>query len=222
MQTRWEACLFLILFMLTPGAMADGVHSQKPQLEFQTNIGSFIVELYPDRAPKTVANFMQYVQSGFYTGTMFHRIIDRFMVQGGGFAADFQEKSTYNPIENEANNGLKNEPGTLAMARAFEPNSARSQFFINLSDNKFLNFYKPDPAYFGYCVFGKVIRGMTIVEKMAKIPTRSVGKFDNVPVENVVIEKVSTLDTPVEPEQPVRAVPTPPSSKPALKGKKRG
>ncbi|HEY8119527.1 MAG TPA: peptidylprolyl isomerase [Methylophilaceae bacterium] len=208
----------LLLALCSPPVLAEGM--KNPQIEFQTNQGSFVVELYPDKAPKTVANFMQYVSNGFYMGTLFHRTIKRFMIQGGGLTPEMQEKSTFSSVPNESNNGLKNEPGTLAMARAFEPDSATSQFFINIADNKFLNYYKPDPHYIGYCVFGKVIRGMQVVERISEVPTRTVKAFSDVPVEPVVIEKVAVLETPVEAEAlselPIK------SSKPASKGKKRG
>lgn len=197
-----------------------------PQVEFQTNQGSFVVELYPEQAPKTVANFMQYVNNGFYAGTIFHRTINRFMIQGGGYTPELQEKSTLTPISNESNNGLKNEPGTLAMARASDPNSATSQFFINLADNKFLNYYKPDAHYIGYCVFGRVIRGMAVAEKIGQQPTGSVKRLANVPLQPVIIEKVAELETPIAAadfEKPSIEKPTKTnSSKTAPKGKKRG
>ncbi len=188
---------FLCLSMLFAGVNAQASDTSPQQLEIQTNHGSFIIELYPDKAPKTVANFIQYVTSDFYAGTTFHRTVDRFMIQGGGLTADMREKSTFSPIENESNNGLKNEYGAIAMARAFNPNSATSQFFINLADNKFLNFHKPEAAYIGYCVFGKVIKGIDVVERIGKSPTKVVGAHLNVPVEPVVIEKVALLDQPI-------------------------
>lgn len=188
---------FLCLSMLFAGMNAQANDTTPQQLEIQTNHGSFIIELYPAKAPKTVANFIQYVTSDFYAGTTFHRTVDRFMIQGGGLTADMREKSTFSPIENESNNGLKNEYGSIAMARAFNPNSATSQFFINLADNKFLNFHKPEAAYIGYCVFGKVIKGIDVVERIGKSPTKVVGAHLNVPVEPVVIEKVALLDQPI-------------------------
>ena len=118
--------------------------ANNPQVMIKTNLGEMIVELYPQKAPKTVENFLRYVQDGFYNGTIFHRVINDFMIQGGGFTPAFEQKTTFAPIPNEANNGLKNEPGTLAMARGYDPNSATAQFFINLDDNKHLNFYKPE------------------------------------------------------------------------------
>ncbi len=195
--TRTLLVPFLCLSMLFAGMNAQANDTTPQQLEVQTNHGSFIIELYPAKAPKTVANFIQYVTSDFYAGTTFHRTVDRFMIQGGGLTADMSEKSTFSPIENESNNGLKNEYGAIAMARAFNPNSATSQFFINLSDNKFLNFHKPEAAYIGYCVFGKVIKGIDVVERIGKSPTKVVGAHLNVPVEPVVIEKVALLAQPI-------------------------
>lgn len=195
--TRALLVPFLCLSMLFAGMNVQANDTTPQQLEIQTNHGSFIIELYPAKAPKTVANFIQYVTSDFYAGTTFHRTVDRFMIQGGGLTADMREKSTFSPIENESNNGLKNEYGAIAMARAFNPNSATSQFFINLADNKFLNFHKPEAAYIGYCVFGKVIKGIDVVERIGKSPTKVVGAHLNVPVEPVVIEKVALLDQPI-------------------------
>ena len=215
---RSKFLLFLFLLIASASAFAAN-----PQVEFRTNKGSFVVELYPAKAPKTVANFLQYVESGFYPGTVFHRTVDRFVIQGGGFTPDMQQKLTMAPVINESNNGLKNEPGTLAMARAFDPNSGTSQFFINLNDNKFLNYYRPDPHYIGYCVFGKVVRGMDIVESIGKTPTHTAGQFTDVPLEPIVIENASLLARPVETagdSKPSTASES--SKKPAAKGKKRG
>jgi len=212
--------LFFLLFLLA----SVSAYAANPQVEFQTSDGSFVVELYPDKAPQTVANFLQYVNSGFYPGTVFHRTIDRFMIQGGGFTADLKEKLTLPPVVNESNNGLKNEPGTLAMSRAFDPNSGTSQFFINLNDNKFLNYYRPDPHYIGYCVFGKVIRGMDVVERIGHTPTHTAGSYTDVPVQPIVIEKVGVLATPIDTageSKPTKAE-SDSSTKPTAKGKKRG
>ena len=215
---RSKFLLFLFLLIASASAFAAN-----PQVEFRTNKGSFVVELYPDKAPKTVANFLQYVESNFYPGTVFHRTIDRFVIQGGGFTPDMQQKLTMAPVINESNNGLKNEPGTLAMARAFDPNSGTSQFFINLNDNKFLNYYRPDPHYIGYCVFGKVVRGMDIVESIGKTPTHTAGQFTDVPLEPIVIENASLLASPVETAGDSKPSTASESSKtPAAKGKKRG
>lgn len=198
MRTMLRALsLPLLLLAMLSSPISQAADLNPPQLEIRTNHGNIIIELYPDKAPKTVANFIQYVTSDYYTGTTFHRTVDRFMVQGGGLTADMREKSTFSPIENESNNGLKNEYGSIAMARAFAPNSATSQFFINLADNKFLNFHKPEAAYIGYCVFGKVIKGIDVVERIGKSPTKVVGAHLNVPIEPVVIEQVALLDQPL-------------------------
>jgi peptidyl-prolyl cis-trans isomerase A (cyclophilin A)/peptidyl-prolyl cis-trans isomerase B (cyclophilin B) len=164
------------------------------QVEMKTNVGNVIFELYPDKAPQTVHNFMEYVKTGFYKGTVFHRVINKFVVQGGGLTPELQPKPTLAPINNEAANGLTNERGTLAMARAYDPNSATAQFFVNLDSNKFLNHYKPEPDYYGYCVFGKVIKGMDVMDKIAARPTGAAGPFQSdVPLEPIIIEDVSLL-----------------------------
>ena len=163
-----------------------------PVVEIKTNQGTITAELYQDKAPKTVANFLQYVQDGFYSGTIFHRVIDGFMIQGGGFDSSMNQKAPRAPIENEAANGLKNEPGTLAMARTGEPHSASSQFFINLVKNTSLDY--PGHDGWGYAVFGKVTSGMDIVNKIAKVNTRNVGFHQNVPAEPVIIESVRIIE----------------------------
>jgi peptidyl-prolyl cis-trans isomerase A (cyclophilin A) len=176
---------FIALLLLASSAWAAN-----PQVTFETNRGNFVVELYPDKAPKTVANFMQYVNSGFYKNTLFHRVISRFMIQGGGFSTDMIEKDTKAPIVNEANNGLLNEPGTLAMARTSDPNSATSQFFINLENNQFLNYQGDYPDLMGYCVFGRVLKGMDVVREIASTPTGFVGPYSDVPKSPIVIEQI--------------------------------
>jgi peptidyl-prolyl cis-trans isomerase B (cyclophilin B) len=153
----------------------------------KTNYGDIKLELFADAAPKTVANFLEYVKSGFYNGTLFHRVIDNFMIQGGGFDQNFKQKATRTPIENEADNGLSNEIGTIAMARTMDPHSATAQFFINVANNDFLDFRAPTPSHFGYCVFGKVTEGMEVVDKIAKVKTGRRGMHADVPEENVVI-----------------------------------
>jgi peptidyl-prolyl cis-trans isomerase B (cyclophilin B) len=152
-----------------------------------TNHGNIKLELYADKAPKTVENFLAYVNSGHYNGTIFHRVIDGFMIQGGGFEPGMKEKPTNEPIENEAKNGLKNEPYTLAMARRPDPHSASAQFFINIKNNSFLDY--PGQDGWGYCVFGKVVEGMDVVDKIRAVKTTRTGMFSDVPVDNVVIEK---------------------------------
>jgi len=164
-----------------------------PRVELKTNRGTIVLELYPDKAPKTVANFLQYVKEGQYTGTVFHRVIDGFMIQGGGFDKDLRQKPTRAPVENEAGNGLKNEVGTIAMARTPDPHSASAQFFINLKNNDFLNFREPTPQGYGYTVFGKVVAGMDVVEKIAKLPTGNAGPHQNVPRDPVIIESATIL-----------------------------
>ena len=151
-----------------------------------TSKGEIRIELYPDKAPDTVKNFLQYVDDKFYDGTIFHRVINGFMIQGGGFTADMNQKSTRAPVKNEAANGLKNKRGTIAMARTPNPHSATAQFFINVVDNDFLDFTSPDPRGFGYCVFGKVISGMEAVDAIKAVRTAA----QDVPVETVTIVDV--------------------------------
>lgn len=170
--------------------LCSSAWAANPQVIFETNRGNFVVELYPDKAPKTVANFMQYVNSGFYKNTLFHRVISRFMIQGGGFTTAMVEKDTKAPIVNEAHNGLLNEPGTLAMARTSDPNSATSQFFINLENNQFLNHQGDYPDMMGYCVFGRVLKGMDVVREIASTPTGVVGPYSDVPKSPIVIEEI--------------------------------
>ena len=169
-----------------------GALAANPMVELKTNQGEIVVEVFADKAPKSAENFVQYVKDGFYDGTVFHRVIDGFMVQGGGFDADLKQKSTRAPIENEAKNGLKNERGTLAMARTADPHSASAQFFINLVPNTFLDY--PSRDGWGYAVFGKVVKGMDVVDKIAKVQTANRGFHQNVPVEAVVIESASVLE----------------------------
>ncbi len=169
-----------------------------PQVEFQTSQGNFTVELYPEKAPKTVANFLQYVKDGFYENTIFHRVIDRFMIQGGGFGRDLIEKPTRAPIVNEASSELPNQPGTIAMARTMDPNSATSQFFINLVDNVTLNHQGPEPELIGYCVFGKVTKGFEVVRKIGVAPTGDVGGFSNVPIRPIIIKQVKLIAEPAQ------------------------
>lgn len=164
-------------------------------VEIQTNQGTFKAELYADKAPKTVENFLKYTKDGFYNGTIFHRVIDGFMIQGGGFTEKMEEKPTREPIENEAGNGLKNTVGTLAMARKPSPNSATAQFFVNLVDNAFLNHTSDSPQGFGYAVFGKVTSGLDVVQKIAKVKTGNAGIFEDVPKEPVVIQSVKLISS---------------------------
>lgn len=156
---------------------------------FKTNHGDFTLTLFEDKAPKTVENFLNYVREGFYDNTIFHRIIDGFMIQGGGFTPDMDQKETNAPVKNEANNGVSNEKGTVAMARTNDPHSATAQFFINVKDNDFLNFSSESVNGWGYCVFGKVSEGMDVIEKIKNVKTGSHGFHQDVPVEPVIIEK---------------------------------
>jgi peptidyl-prolyl cis-trans isomerase B (cyclophilin B) len=156
-----------------------------------TNHGNIKLDLYADKAPKTVENFLNYVKSGHYDGTIFHRVIDGFMIQGGGFEPGMKQKATNPPIENEAKNGLKNEPYTVAMARTSDPHSASAQFFINVKNNAFLDY--PGQDGWGYCVFGKVVEGQDVVDKIRTVKTTRSGMFADVPAENVVIEKAEVV-----------------------------
>jgi peptidyl-prolyl cis-trans isomerase B (cyclophilin B) len=158
-------------------------------VELHTNHGVIKLELDAEKAPKTVENFLSYVKNGHYDNTVFHRVIDGFMIQGGGFEPGMNQKPTAAPINNEANNGLKNDNGTVAMARTNDPHSATAQFFINVKDNDFLNHSSPTPQGWGYTVFGKVVEGMDVVEKIKKVRTGSKGFHQDVPVDDVVIEK---------------------------------
>jgi peptidyl-prolyl cis-trans isomerase B (cyclophilin B) len=160
-------------------------------VKLHTNFGEITLELNTEKAPITTANFLQYVDNGFYNGTIFHRVIDGFMIQGGGFDATMQQKETADEIKNEADNGLSNDKYTIAMARTSAPHSASSQFFINVADNAFLNHTAPTGSGWGYCVFGKVIAGMDVVDKIKKAATASRNGHQDVPVENVVIERAT-------------------------------
>ncbi len=164
-----------------------------PQVLLKTSMGDIIIELYRDKAPVTVKNFLRYVEEGKYDGTIFHRVIDGFMIQGGGMTPDMHERQTYAPIKNEAGNGLKNEKGTIAMARTQVVDSATSQFFINLKDNDFLDHRDDSPRGFGYAVFGKVIKGMDVVENIGHVKTGAKGFHRDVPIEPVIIEKATIL-----------------------------
>lgn len=169
---------------------AEAFAQDAPRVKFVTTAGAFVVEVYPDKAPKTVENFLQYVKSKHYDGTIFHRVIDNFMVQAGGFDAKFWEKPTRPPVALEANNGLKNDNGTIAMARTSDPNSATAQFFINVKDNPRLN--APSPDGYGYTVFGKVISGADVIEKIKATPTGAGGPFrSDVPKTTILINSAT-------------------------------
>ena len=166
-----------------------------PQVEMKTSLGVIVIELDAEKAPATVENFLQYVKDRHYDGTVFHRVIPGFMIQGGGFDADFKQKATRKPVKNEAANGLKNDVGTIAMARTGDPHSATAQFFINVADNASLNFRFPTPEGYGYTVFGKVTKGMDVVQRIAKVPTGpGPAPHRDVPVKPVVIESARLLD----------------------------
>ncbi|MBO4300257.1 MAG: peptidyl-prolyl cis-trans isomerase [Desulfovibrio sp.] len=165
--------------------------ADNPTVLLETTSGDILLELFADKAPKTVANFLQYVDDGFYANTIFHRVIPGFMIQGGGLGVRMEEKPTREPVPNEADNGLKNVRGSVAMARTPDPHSASAQFFINLVDNDFLDHTSPTPDGWGYCVFGQVTEGMDVVDKIAKVKTRTVGTHENVPADMVLITDAS-------------------------------
>jgi peptidyl-prolyl cis-trans isomerase A (cyclophilin A)/peptidyl-prolyl cis-trans isomerase B (cyclophilin B) len=179
-----------------PAAVATPAPAANPKVLLHTSMGDITVELYPDKAPKTVENFLQYVKEGFYDGTVFHRVINNFMIQGGGWTKDLVRKRTHAPIRNESNNGLSNLRGTIAMARTADPNSAAAEFFINVVDDKRLDYIADanGPVSWGYCVFGKVIDGMDTVDKIKAVETGPQGPFQgDVPKTPIVIEKASVV-----------------------------
>lgn len=189
---RWLLCALMLL--LTPLLKADNtMPNDQPKVKLETSLGNIILQLDKEKAPLTTENFLQYVKDGFYDGTLFHRVIPGFMAQGGGFSADFTQKQTRAPIPNEADNGLKNRRGTVAMARTADPHSATAQFFINYADNAFLDYKNSTPQGWGYAVFGQVVEGMEVVDEMAKIPTGSSGMHQNVPKTDIVIEKAALI-----------------------------
>jgi len=181
---RYLAAVFLAVFSLS--AYAEG-GTAMPQVKLETSQGDIVIELNDEKAPNTVANFISYVEDGFYNGTVFHRVIKDFMIQGGGFTEDFVQKSPKAPIKNEANNGLSNSRGSLAMARTGDPHSATAQFFINTVDNEFLNFRGEQGAAWGYAVFGEVVEGMDVVDTIRAVSTGNKSGHQDVPTENIVI-----------------------------------
>ncbi len=185
----------LQILMLSVLLWSAQAFAANPTVEMKTNVGTVRIELYADKAPKSAANFLQYVKDGFYNGLVFHRVIDGFMIQGGGHYPDLREKKGDRPaIENEAGNGLKNEIGTVAMARTSNPQSATAQFFINVANNAFLDFREPTPAGYGYAVFGRVIKGMDVVMRIARMPTGRGGPFPkDVPQQPVIIESITLI-----------------------------
>ena len=173
-----------------------GVWAADPLVEMKTGMGTVVIELYPDKAPLTVNNFLQYVKDRHYDGTVFHRVIPGFMIQGGGFGPDFSEKPARKPVRNEAANGLRNETGTIAMARTPNPHSATAQFFINVANNESLNFRFPTQEGYGYCVFGKVVKGMDVVSRIVKVQTGpGPESHQNVPVKPVLIGQARVVET---------------------------
>jgi peptidyl-prolyl cis-trans isomerase A (cyclophilin A) len=182
---------FRHLFMLSAAAVVPSAMAADPQVDVRTNLGTLRLELYPAKAPKTVENFLQYVRDGHYNGTIFHRVIPGFMVQGGGMTPNMGQKATRAPIPIESKNGLRNDVGTLAMARTSDPNSATAQFFINVNRNDFLNY--PGQDGHGYTVFGKVVDGMDVVNKIVAVPTGNQGMHQNVPRTPVVIESMTLV-----------------------------
>ena len=168
--------------------------ADNPTVLLETSSGDILLELFAAEAPETVKNFLQYVDDGFYTNTLFHRVIPGFMIQGGGMTMKMEDKPTRAPIANEAANGLANDRGTVAMARTSDPHSATAQFFINVADNDFLNHSAPTPSGFGYCVFGKVIEGMNTVDKILKVKTKTVGGHSDVPADMVLITGASRFE----------------------------
>ncbi len=181
-----------LLLTLLLGLCVTTASAMNPHVIIETNKGNIELVLYPEKAPKTVENFLQYVQDGFYNGTIVHRVIEKFMLQGGGFTPQFERKPTRPPVINEADNGLKNHRGTIAMARTADPHSATAQFFINVVDNAFLDFKSRAPHEFGYCVFGKVVKGMDTVDKIRTVKTGATGPFrSDVPLAPVVIKSIT-------------------------------
>lgn len=186
--------VLLLACALLAAPQAIRAQGPDPVVKLETSMGDILVRLDARKAPMTTANFLEYVKAGQYDGTIFHRVIKDFMIQGGGMTASLREKTTRAPIKNEADNGLSNDRGTIAMARTMDPHSATAQFFINLVDNDFLNYSAPVPSGWGYCVFGKVVEGMDVVDKIAKVKTKSVGFHENVPTDMVLITGASRFE----------------------------
>lgn len=193
---RQAVHILFAVFLAVAGAMVTSGFSEKasdnPVVVIKTSVGDITVELFKDKAPKSVENFLAYAESGYYNGTIFHRVIKGFMIQGGGLTADMNRKSTKAPIQNEANNGLKNTRGTLAMARTADVNSATSQFFINTANNAPLDYRGSTPDAYGYAVFGKVTAGMDVVDKIERTATGTKGSYRDVPLQTVVIQSVTS------------------------------
>ena len=193
LKTLLAAIAFVLALSAHAGAPAA---NNNPQVEVRTNMGSFVLELYPENAPNTVSNFLQYVKDGHYNGTIFHRVIPGFMIQGGGFTSSFQEKPTRPPIKNEAGNGLRNGVGMVSMARTADPHSATAQFFINVAENPTLDFKAPTMQGYGYTPFGRVVKGYEVVERIVQVPTGP-GKppHQDVPKKPVLIERMNLIES---------------------------
>lgn len=191
--------ILLATVALCVSSVAFNAHAQNPQVEMRTSLGIIVIELQPENAPETVKNFLQYAKDGFYNGTIFHRVIADFMIQGGGFTPDMQQKKTRDAIKHEGGNGLRNQVGTIAMARTADPNSGTSQFFINVVDNQMLDFRGSGPQEIGYCVFGRVVKGLDVVNKIRNVDTATRAGHQNVPVQTVTIEKVTVIDAAAKP-----------------------
>ena len=184
----------MLLLVTTFSFARENPMSETQKVKLITNMGEIVIQLNTEKAPISAANFISYVKEGFYNGTIFHRVIPGFMAQGGGFDGDFNQKQTHAPIKNEADNGLSNKRGTLAMARTPDPDSATAQFFINYKDNAFLDYSSPTPNGWGYAVFGEVVEGMDVVDEMASVPTGNHGMHQDVPKTDIVIESAELLD----------------------------
>ena len=189
----------LLLLLLLPGLSwadpsDDTTPPHHPKVLLETNYGNIVIELFPEKAPKTVENFLRYVNEGFYDGTIFHRVISDFMIQGGGYTVEMQRKPTHDPIPNEADNGLRNKIGYVAMARTSDPHSATSQFFINVANNDFLDFREKTPRAWGYAVFGRVIKGMKTVNKIRQVPTGWKDGMKDVPLKPVIIKRARVIE----------------------------
>ena len=191
---RKLSILLIFLASLVSPTLSPGGAAPPIQVSISTTEGDILLDLYPDKAPATVANFLEYADSGFYDQTIFHRVINSFMIQGGGFTSQFEKKPTQQPVKNEANNGLKNNTGTIAMARTRNPHSATAQFFINVNDNHFLNHSSQTNRGWGYAVFGKVTKGMDVVAKITNIPTGRAGPFpSDVPKKTIIIQSIKRI-----------------------------
>ncbi|ALP52551.1 peptidylprolyl isomerase [Candidatus Tenderia electrophaga] len=191
MKNLSTALLMILAVLTAPLSLAADT---PPKVKLETNYGDIVLQLNPQAAPKTVDNFIQYVQDGFYDGTLFHRVIPDFMIQGGGFTTQMRKKETRAPIRNEADNGLKNVRGSVAMARTNDPHSATAQFFINVKDNDFLNHSAPNSRGWGYAVFGEVVEGMATVDEIRAVATGNRDRFRDVPIKPVIIDKATLVE----------------------------